>query len=100
MGWHIEDDGLGVLFSRDIPTLVREEMRPAVDRFLATVPETPLVEDDLAVFLYREDAQDMAITGDMIGMPTCRSSVVVMLRICVASSPRPVANLLTLPVRA
>jgi len=35
MGWDVEDDGLGVLFSRDIPTLVRHEMRPAADAFLA-----------------------------------------------------------------
>jgi alkylresorcinol/alkylpyrone synthase len=35
MGWHVEDDGLGVLFSRDIPTLVREEFRTATDAFLA-----------------------------------------------------------------
>ena len=34
MGWHVEDDGLGVLFSRDIPSLVREDMRPAADAFL------------------------------------------------------------------
>ena len=34
MGWDVEDDGLGVLFSRDIPTLVRAEMRPAADAFL------------------------------------------------------------------
>jgi alkylresorcinol/alkylpyrone synthase len=35
MGWEIKDDGLGVLFSRDIPTLVRDELRGATDRFLA-----------------------------------------------------------------
>lgn len=35
MGWHVEDDGLGVLFSRDIPTLVRRDLRAATDRFLA-----------------------------------------------------------------
>jgi alkylresorcinol/alkylpyrone synthase len=34
MGWHVEDDGLGVLFSRDIPTLVRQDLRPAADAFL------------------------------------------------------------------
>jgi alkylresorcinol/alkylpyrone synthase len=34
MGWDVEDDGLGVLFSRDIPTLVRTEMRTAADGFL------------------------------------------------------------------
>lgn len=35
MGWHVEDDGLGVLFSRDIPTLVRTQFRTALDGFLA-----------------------------------------------------------------
>lgn len=35
MGWNIADDGLGVLFSRDIPNLVRTQFRAAVDRFLA-----------------------------------------------------------------
>ena len=36
MGWTIEDDGLGVLFSRHIPTLVQTRMRAQADRFLAT----------------------------------------------------------------
>ena len=35
MGWNVEDDGLGVMFSRDIPTLVRRDLRAATDRFLA-----------------------------------------------------------------
>ncbi|MBM3536652.1 MAG: type III polyketide synthase [Alphaproteobacteria bacterium] len=35
MGWQVEDDGLGVLFSRDIPTLVRDEFCAAADAFLA-----------------------------------------------------------------
>ncbi|MGH6939396.1 type III polyketide synthase [Hypericibacter sp.] len=35
MGWHVEEDGLGVLFSRDIPTLVRTQFRPAMLKFLA-----------------------------------------------------------------
>lgn len=34
MGWHIEDDGFGVLFSRDIPALIRADFRPVVDAFL------------------------------------------------------------------
>jgi alkylresorcinol/alkylpyrone synthase len=34
MGWHVEDDGLGVLFSRDIPALVRSGLRPRIDAFL------------------------------------------------------------------
>jgi alkylresorcinol/alkylpyrone synthase len=35
MGWRVEEDGLGVLFSRDIPALVRSEFGPAVAGFLA-----------------------------------------------------------------
>ncbi|MDA0229584.1 MAG: type III polyketide synthase [Proteobacteria bacterium] len=35
MGWRIEDDGFGVLFSRDIPNLVRSKMRAAAEEFLA-----------------------------------------------------------------
>lgn len=34
MGWDIADDGLKVVFSRDIPALVRSDLRPVVDRFL------------------------------------------------------------------
>lgn len=35
MGWNIEDDGLGIRFSRDIPSLVETELRPVVDEWLA-----------------------------------------------------------------
>jgi alkylresorcinol/alkylpyrone synthase len=35
MGWHVEEDGLGVLFSRDIPALVRSQLRDAAAAFLA-----------------------------------------------------------------
>jgi alkylresorcinol/alkylpyrone synthase len=35
MGWDVADDGLKVIFSRDIPTLVRDDLRPIVDTFLA-----------------------------------------------------------------
>jgi alkylresorcinol/alkylpyrone synthase len=34
MGWRIEDDGFGVLFSRDIPALVRDRYRGALVGFL------------------------------------------------------------------
>ena len=36
MGWKVEDDGLGVVFSRSIPILVRERMRGITDEFLRT----------------------------------------------------------------
>ena len=35
MGWNVADDGFGVLFSRDIPTLVRERFRDVTEDFLA-----------------------------------------------------------------
>ncbi len=35
MGWEVADDGLKVLFSQDIPSLVRQRLRPVVDAFLA-----------------------------------------------------------------
>lgn len=34
MGWRMEDDGFGVQFSRDIPTLIGRELRPALDLWL------------------------------------------------------------------
>jgi alkylresorcinol/alkylpyrone synthase len=34
MGWRVEDDGFGVLFSRDIPTLIRREFRQPLLDFL------------------------------------------------------------------
>jgi len=36
MGWDVADDGLGVVFSRDIPALVRDELRQAAETYLAT----------------------------------------------------------------
>jgi alkylresorcinol/alkylpyrone synthase len=35
MGWQVTDDGLGVVFSRNIPSLVRSGLRPAAESFLA-----------------------------------------------------------------
>lgn len=34
MGWRIEEDGLGVVFSRDIPSLIERDLAPIVDDFL------------------------------------------------------------------
>ncbi|GMQ76635.1 MAG: type III polyketide synthase [Gammaproteobacteria bacterium] len=34
MGWSVEDDGLGVIFSRDIPALVRRDLPAVVDAYL------------------------------------------------------------------
>jgi alkylresorcinol/alkylpyrone synthase len=35
MGWDVDGDGLHVVFSRDIPSLVRARVRPDLERFLA-----------------------------------------------------------------
>ncbi len=40
MGWDVVDDGFGVLFSRDIPTLVRDKMRAVTETFLARQDRT------------------------------------------------------------
>jgi alkylresorcinol/alkylpyrone synthase len=45
MGWRVEDDGLAVIFSRHIPSLVRAQMRPVTDSFLAGLG---LSQQDLA----------------------------------------------------
>lgn len=34
MGWTVENDGLGVLFSRDIPALIRRDFRAVAEAFL------------------------------------------------------------------
>lgn len=35
MGWRVEADGFGVVFSRDIPPLIERHFRPALDQWLA-----------------------------------------------------------------
>jgi alkylresorcinol/alkylpyrone synthase len=48
MGWEMENDGLGVVFSRDIPALIRERFGTALDRFLS---RHGLERDDLDGFV-------------------------------------------------
>lgn len=48
MGWDVSDNGLNVLFSRDIPTLVRNEMKPAVRKFLQ---DQELTVDDIDAYV-------------------------------------------------
>ena len=36
MGWEVEDDGLRVVFSRSIPSIVLEHVRPSLESFLAS----------------------------------------------------------------
>lgn len=48
MGWRVEDDGFGVVFSRDIPSLVRGRFREAAESFLET---HRLTLDDIDTFV-------------------------------------------------
>ncbi|MGE5515779.1 MAG: type III polyketide synthase [Bacteroidota bacterium] len=45
MGWRVESDGFGVVFSRDIPPLISRLFRPALDQWLAR-HDTSLAEID------------------------------------------------------
>ena len=49
MGWQVEDDGFGVLFSPDIPAIVRQHFRRAVDEFLSN---NGLGLDDIDAFAF------------------------------------------------
>jgi alkylresorcinol/alkylpyrone synthase len=75
MGWQVEENGLGVLFSRDIPLLVRREFRPVVDAFLAC---RQLRWQDLAGFICHPggakvmDALEEALGGASATMKTAR----------------------------
>jgi alkylresorcinol/alkylpyrone synthase len=75
MGWQVEEDGLGVLFSRDIPALVRREWRPVVDAFLSC---RQLRWQDLAGFICHPggakvmDALEDALGGASATMRTAR----------------------------
>jgi alkylresorcinol/alkylpyrone synthase len=48
MGWDVAEDGLKVLFSRDIPTLVREDLGAVVDAFLKDAGAT---REDIAGYV-------------------------------------------------
>ncbi len=48
MGWRVEDDGLGVQFSKDIPSLIRAEFGSVLDGFLH---RSGLRRDDIDHFL-------------------------------------------------
>lgn len=69
MGWRVRDDGFGVLFSRDIPALVRNEYRPALDRFLA---RNNLTLADIGVFLcHPGGAKVLTALEEAFELPSC-----------------------------
>ncbi len=67
MGWRVEDDGLGVLFSRDIPALVRSEMRAVTVAFL---DRHRLSLDDIDGFVcHPGGAKVVAALEEAFGLP-------------------------------
>ena len=67
MGWRVEEDGLGVLFSRDIPTIVRERYGAALDRYLA---EAGLARNDLDHLLcHPGGAKVLDALEEVFGLP-------------------------------
>ena len=79
MGWKIEEDGLGVQFSRDIPHLVRTELRSAADQFLSNA-EIPFNTIDHFIFhpggakvlTALEEAFEIAVPGLTVGRSILR----------------------------
>ena len=67
MGWSVENDGLGVIFSRDIPTIVRRQMGEAADEFLA---REGLSREDLAGYIcHPGGAKVIAALEDTFSLP-------------------------------
>ncbi|WP_096438861.1 type III polyketide synthase [Alteribacter populi] len=48
MGWDVKNEGLHVIFSRDIPSIIKEWLRPNVDMFLE---QQGLTKEDIAHFV-------------------------------------------------
>jgi alkylresorcinol/alkylpyrone synthase len=66
MGWDIKDDGFGVVLSPELPGLLRRELRPALDAFLA---RTALKLDDFAGFLFHPgSARILEAAQDILGI--------------------------------
>jgi alkylresorcinol/alkylpyrone synthase len=68
MGWQVEDDGFGVLFSRDIPALVRGRFREAADSFLAANGHT--LDDIDALVMHPGGAKVLDALQEALGTRT------------------------------
>jgi alkylresorcinol/alkylpyrone synthase len=66
MGWQVEDDGFGVLFSRDIPALVRGRFREAADSFLAAHGHT--IDDIDVLVMHPGGAKVIDALQDALGV--------------------------------
>ncbi len=67
MGWQVEDDGFGVLFSRDIPALVRARYRAVTDSFLTAHGHT--LDNIDAFVMHPGGAKVIDALQDALGLP-------------------------------
>lgn len=68
MGWQVSSRGLHVVFSRDIPSIVREHVRPGIDAFLA---RHDLVLDQVPHLVsHPGGAKVLAAYAEALGRPT------------------------------
>ncbi|MDA0655460.1 MAG: type III polyketide synthase, partial [Proteobacteria bacterium] len=66
MGWRIEDDGFGVLFSRDIPTIVRNDLLAPLKTFLT---QSKCELSDIDTFLFHPGGAKVLDALDEILQP-------------------------------
>ncbi len=67
MGWQLEDDGLKVVFSRDIPAMVRQRYRAASEEFLA---RSATAQGDLAGYVVHPGgAKVISALEETMGLP-------------------------------
>lgn len=87
MGWDVDDTGLHVVFSRDIPTFVRDRLRPALEQFLAErgIPNGGLPH----VVAHPGGPRVLAAYAEALGVPaeTFRHSAAVLRECGNMSSP-------------
>jgi alkylresorcinol/alkylpyrone synthase len=71
MGWDLQPDGLSVVFSRDIPTIVLESARPSILRFLG---EQAVELEDIDAFLsHPGGAKVIAAYAQALGIPPAKT---------------------------
>lgn len=109
MGWNIEDDGFGVLFSRDIPALVRRDFGVIADAFLerhgaghADIAGYICHPGGIKVIAALEDAFGLAAGSLAIAREVLRdygnlsaATVLFVLERMLASDPKPGRYLMT-----
>lgn len=68
MGWDVAEDGLSVLFSRDIPTLVRDRLRAAAEAYLK--PHSLRLADIDGFIAHPGGAKVLDALEDVFGLQT------------------------------